>query len=409
MQRILVVDADPTVLSELEHKLANARSPWSVEHAASRDEALERLTHGPYDAVLSSPSIVGADGSALLAEVKRREPSVLRLMLVSPAERDLAQKLAADAHQSLPKNASAESLRSALSRGIALRDVLGNERLQTLVAKLDHLPSVPSLYFELVEAMKAPDAKIESLGRIIARDPGMTSKVLRTVNSAVFGLRETITSPGQAATFLGLDMLKSLVLSVGVFSQYDGQPTGEFSIEECWQHNLRVASFTRAILQAERAGKATIEEGVLAGMMHDAGQLVLATNRPERFQAAHVFAERDHAVRAELERRLFGASHAAVGGYLLDQWGLPTSVVEAVLFHHTPSTWLEDDFSPLCAVHVANALAGVDLEDADAELVELDYGYLERLGLARRLSRWIQACRDAIEDERGATSESRST
>lgn len=402
MQKILVVDADPSALEELERKLASARSPWTVERAATRDEALERLARGAFSAVLAGPAVPGAGDAGLFADVKRASPSALRLMLVSPAERELARQSASDAHQSIARGASAESLRSALARGLALRDVLADEKLCALVAKLDHLPSVPSLYFELVEAMKAPDATIEGLGRIIARDPGMTSKVLRTVNSAVFGLRETITSPGQAATFLGLDMLKSLVLSVGVFSQYEGRAAGTFSIEDCWQHNLRVASYSRAILQAERASKSTIEEGVLAGMLHDAGQLVLATNRPERFQAAHVFAERDHAVRADLERRLFGVSHAAVGGYLLDQWDLAPSVVVAVLFHHTPAEWEDDDFTPLCAVHVANALAEVDLEDDDAELAELDFGYLERLGLARRLPRWIQACRDASLEERAS-------
>ena len=96
-------------------------------------------------------------------------------------------------------------------------------------------------------------------------------------------------------------------------SSYRGRAAGTFSIEECWQHNLRVASYSRAILQAERASKSTIEEGVLAGMLHDAGQLVLATNRPERFQAAHVFAERDHAATVQQD----GLQRARLRPYIL--------------------------------------------------------------------------------------------
>ncbi|MBI5364537.1 MAG: HDOD domain-containing protein [Planctomycetes bacterium] len=400
MKRILLVDDDPAVLAELQKKLTNSRAAWELSSATNGGEALDALEHGDYDAVVSSVSMSGASGSPLLAEVKSKRPSIVRMLLIAPAEAELARRTAADAHHSLAKNARAETLRSALARGLALKEILGNPKLLALVDKLDHLPSVPSLYFELVEATKAPDATIESLGRIIAKDPGMTAKVLQTVNSAVFGLRERIASPGQAATFLGLDVLKSLVLSVGVYSQYDDDELGAFSIEESWKHTMRVANFARANLQAERATKAQMEEGFLAGMMHDAGQLVLAKNRPDRFQAAHAFAERDRGDRAELERRLFGASHAAVGAYLLDKWSLPASVVEAVLFHHVPSQWTEDDFSCLTAVHVANAFADIELDDDGAPLDGLDFAYLERLGLGRRLPRWIQACRDVANDER---------
>jgi HD-like signal output (HDOD) protein len=364
--------------------------------ATSSDEALELLASGPCDLLVSDKEQAADAGRSLLAEVKGRYPSIVRLMILDAGEQAAAARASGDAHMYLPRACSAELLRASISRATALRDVLTNARLLELVRRLEHLPSMPTLYFELVEAMKDPNATIESLGGIIARDIGMTGKVLKLVNSPLFGLREKIVAPGQAATFLGLDTLKSLVLSVGVHSQFDQKQLTHLSAQETWDHSMKVAAYTRALLQCEHASKAALEEGFLAGMMHDAGKLVLASNRPERFHAASVFADRDdgnHGLRTDLERRLFGASHAAIGGYLLGQWGLPSTVIEAVLFHHSPRLWLGDDFGPLCAVHVANALAHVDLDDPDAELTELDEPFLERLGLAGRLPRWIEACR----------------
>jgi HD-like signal output (HDOD) protein len=166
-----------------------------------------------------------------------------------------------------------------------------------------------------------------------------------------------------------------------------------------------VAAFTRAILVSERCDKKLVEEGALAGMMHDCGKLVLASNRAKRLQAAYLLAERDGLDRTDTERRLFGASHAGLGAYLLCEWGMPSTVIEAVCFHHTPGQCREPDFSLLTAVHVANSISRADLEAPDAVLPELDWQYLEGLGLARRVPHWIEACRAAREPEAARTRE----
>lgn len=395
MKRILLVDDDPSVLSALRAKLAEARVPWQILTAPSGADALALLDRESCDVVVSDAGMPGMDGAELCQRVGERHPSVVRLMLVSDDERELAQRGAGHVHESVAKSCSSAMLHASLARGVALQDVLTHARLTNLVARLDHLPSMPALYFELVEAMKSPNATVESLGNIIAKDPGMTGKVLSIVNSTLFGLREKIVSPGQAATFLGLDTLKSLVLSVGVVSQFDEREMRDFSIQESWEHNMLVAQYARAILSCERATKTQLDEGFLAGMMHDAGKLVLVSNCPDRFEAAGLFAERDRAEREDVERRLFGGSHAAVGGYLLARWSLPVSVVEAVLYHHVPGQCREVEFGPLTAVHAANVLAQIDLSDGDAELAGLDHVYVEQLGLTDHVPRWIEACRAA--------------
>ncbi|MBK7643111.1 MAG: HDOD domain-containing protein [Planctomycetes bacterium] len=395
MKKILFVDTDPKLSVAMAQLFSGLDQGFEARFAASADAALASLESVPCDIVVAELGLPETNGGELLSTVRQLHPRSVRVLLSEPRQRELAARYAGEAHESLPRGLSQNALLNALLRAAALHDVLNSERLMHLVGHMKTLPSMPGLYLSLIEAMKDPNSTIESLGEIIARDIGMTARVLQIVNSAVFGLREKITSPGQAATFLGLDTLRSMVLSVGVFSQFEASDIAEFSVAQTWEHSMEVAAFTRAILAAERCDKKVLEEGFLAGMMHDCGKLVLANNRAKRLRAALLLSERDGLDPTETERRLFGASHAGLGAYLLCEWGMPSTVMEAVCFHHTPAQCREQDFSLLCALHAANSIAHADLDAPGGELPGLDWEYLERLGLARRVPHWIEACREA--------------
>lgn len=398
MKTLLIVDADPAAPSSLAQLLEPACSSFETHCAPDASRALELLESTPCDFVLAGPGEDEAQG-ALFAALRKQHPRTLRLLVAAPEEQERAARLAGDVHQTLSRASSTQSLRSALLRGAALHDVLTSDKLQRLVACSASLPSMPNLYGQLVEAMKSPDCTVESLGAIIARDIGMTARVLKIVNSASFGLREKISSPGQAATFLGLDTLRSLVLSVGVYSQFDGTESEEFSVQQTWEHSMRVANFTREILAAEGADKRTLEEGFLAGMMHDCGQMVLAKDRAGRFRAVQELARRDRLDTSDTERRVFGASHGALGAWLLGEWGMSTGVVEAVCFHHAPEFGPERGFGVLTALHAANSIAEANLDLEEIELSGLDQPYLAELGLAERLPDWIASCRASLEQQ----------
>lgn len=397
MKRILFVDDEDAVLRELSRVLEPLRDRWTMSFVHSAAEALVAIESGSVEVVAADVGMPEMGGDELLCEVRKKHPGVVRVMMVAEADRSAAMRTQGEAHQIVPKPCSTSVLASSVARACALHSLLSDPKLVRLASKMDTLPSVPSLYFEILDEMKNPNSTVESVGDIVAKDIGMTAKVLQMVNSAFFGLSQDITSPGQAATFLGLDTLKSLVLSLHTFSQFDGAAIRSFSITDVWEHSMCTANYARAIVEAEGASKRTAEEAFLAGMMHDAGKMILACNEPERFEAAQTLAERDAVDRTTLERRMFGASHAAVGAYLLGLWGLPTAVVEAVAFHHNPSAWSDSGFSALTAVHVANALSMVDLTDdgaLDDPLDELDEVYLQRLRLAGRMPAWVEACRE---------------
>ena len=123
--------------------------------------------------------------------------------------------------------------------------------------------------------------------------------------------------------------------------------------------------------------------------LHDAGKLVLIQNAPDKYMQAQSLALQEEMDKKTAEFEVFGATHGAVGGYLLGLWGLNDRVVEAVAFHQRPGSLPQKVFSPLTAIHIADAL---DKADPDQTLASpespLDIDYIHKLGLEERLDAW---------------------
>jgi putative nucleotidyltransferase with HDIG domain len=191
----------------------------------------------------------------------------------------------------------------------------------------------------------------------------MTAKLLHLVNSSLFGIPQHISSPSQAVCLLGIEVVKSLVLTVGVFSQFDQHANSAINIEELVQHSIAVGETAHRIARQRNATAHEAAEALVAGMMHDIGKLILATERTEEYVSVKRLAAYGDRPLWQGEEAWFGTSHADIGAYLVSLWGFPTSIVEAVAFHHQPSQ--VEGASPvvLTAVHIANAIANEQTSD----------------------------------------------
>jgi len=347
------------------------------------------MAEAPFDVVVSDMRMPGMDGAQLLTEVRQRYPATVRIVLSGHSDLELVMKSVGPTHQYLTKPCDVDKLKATVERAVALRSLLISDELRTLVTGLHSIPSLPALYEEIVQALRSPDAALSVIGEIIGRDPGMSAKILQLVNSAFFGLGRAVASPGQAVSFLGLDTIRALVLSVNVFEQFDPQKIRAFRLESLWIHSLSVGTLARTIATLESSLKSVREESLLAGLLHDIGKLILVANLPNEYDAAQALASRERICVTEAQRQVFGSSHPEVGAYLLRIWGIPDEVVEAVAFHHQPSVSPADRFTALTAVHAANALDGVVPPGDPARCPQtIDLPYLERLDLVDRLAEW---------------------
>lgn len=382
--KILFVDDENLVLSGLQRSLRAMRAEWDMTFLDSGAAALQFMATDKVDVVVSDMRMPGMSGAELLNEVMRRHPRTVRLILSGHADQHLILKCVGSTHQYLSKPCDPEHLRKTITRALALETSLKSDRIQKLIARMTCLPSVPALYTEIVDQMHNPEVVLAEVGRTIAQDIGMTAQVLKLVNSAFFGLGREIASPVEAVSYLGLETIKALVLSIHAFSQFTPPPHSGFSMTKLWNHSLATASMAKRLAQMEANDRKLEDEAFVAGLLHDAGKTALAYNFPAQYGALFREIKTDDATRLAAEQAAFGVNHADVGGYLLGLWGLPTPVVEAIALHHQPQLTLSENFTPLTAVHVANALVRAR---GQAPLA-VDMAYLDRLHLAGRLEMW---------------------
>lgn len=401
MKSILFVDDEPNVLDGLRRMLFPMQREWEMAFARGGAQALELLEARHFDVVVTDMRMPGMDGSRLLAEVKKRHPDTLRFVLSGQSDSETLYRSVGEAHQFLSKPCKPALLKECVDRAFALRELLSSDSLKAVVAQIGALPPVPRVYAKLCEALKSPDSSIADVGRIIETDLAMTAKILQLANSAFFGLRRQVASATQAVSLLGLNTVRALVLTTGLFAPLEGAklPRG-FSLDALWRHSMIVGAYVQAICRAESAPKETANDAYTAGLLHDTGELVLASACPEDYACVFDRAVAESLPLAAAEKALLGCTHGEVGAYLLGIWGLPHPIVEAVAFHHRPMDAIGNAFSPLAATHVADALAFARRKELfNCPPSKVDLAYLERLGLADRLPEWEHACAEM--DERG--------
>jgi HD-like signal output (HDOD) protein len=391
MKVLLFVDDEVRVLQGLQRQLRNMRNEWDMNFVDDARKALEFMASRPVDVLVSDMMMPEMDGAELLIEVSKRHPNTIRIVLSGQAEREAILRLVGPAHQYLSKPCDAEELRSAMARAFALRDLLSNDHLKQLATRIKSLPAVPAIYQRLTDELRKEDATTEQIGEIISRDVGMTAKILQLVNSAFFGLPQPISNPADAVMYLGLSTVRALVLSLQVFSQFKNPNLAGFSLNALADHGWTTAVFARRIAYAERCDTKTIDQCFLAGLLHDIGRIILADGLPEQYKKVWNEAREKHLPLWQVEKHEFGATHADVGAYLLGLWGLPNPIVEAVALQHCPSLCIAPGFSPLAAVHVADAFAH-EKEGGPAECRQIDQDYLTKFGLVDALPDWREVC-----------------
>jgi putative nucleotidyltransferase with HDIG domain len=396
-KRILFVDDEPRILEGLQRMLRGMRQEWEMQFVGSGQEALDYLSKEPMDVIVSDMRMPGMDGAQLLTEVMKRYPQVVRIVLSGHSDPEKILKSVRIAHQYLAKPCDPETLKTVVTRAFALRDLLVDEALKSMISKMESLPSLPSLHAEIMEELHSPDASIQKIGNIISKDLGMTVKILQLVNSAFFGLPRHISNPSQAVSLLGLDTIRALVLSMHIFSQFDSKKPSGLSLEALWNHSFTTGILAKAIAKEEKQRQMLMDDSFMAGLLHDLGKPILSINFPERYREVQAAARDRGLPQWEAEKEIFAVTHSEVGAYLAGLWGLPDSVGEALAFHHSPNKSQVPGLSPLLTVHVANVLEHQESHSEPCEVMpEIDLEYLAKLDTAHRLPLWKEACRRTL-------------
>ncbi len=396
-KRIIFVDDEPSILDGLGRMLRDMRHDWEMRFATSGKDALDILSAEPFDLIVSDMRMPLMNGLQLLTEVKARFPGVIRMILSGYSDQSLIMRSVGIIHQYMSKPCDAAVIRTVIGRALELRALLSDERLVRLISRLSNLPSLPSLHHEIVAELQSPNASSGRIGDIVAHDPAMTAKILQLVNSAFFGIRRKICSAREAVSFIGIETIQALVLSLNAFDSFRSQGVPNYTIENIWSHSVIAGIFAKRILQKENGGDSMADAALTAGLLHDLGKLVLASNLPEEYGKVLRKVTHEGISFPDAERDVFGSTHEEVGAYLLGLWGLPDLIVESVAWHHRPSQCKINVFGLLAAVHTADVLEHrLSSRESIGPLPKLDVEFLQTVQKNEKIDVWTELCANSI-------------
>ena len=389
--RVAFVDDESNILTSLRRTMVSMLDEWEMAFFSSGPDLLARLENDSFDVVVSDMRMPGMDGAALLDQVSKRHPDTIRVILSGYADNESVFRTVGPAHAYLAKPCDPALLREAIRSRAALRRLMEGKALRELLGGLSSLPSAPQLFLDLLAELRSPRASAATVADLIGRDMAMTAELLKLTNSSYFALRSTASSPLQAVRVLGLDLVQTLVLQIGIFQQFQGSGEMARLVE-----SLSTYSHLMGDLAEKAASEAEEPEDVAkaarcAGVLSEIGSLVLVSERDAEYRAACIATGADHS-RIKAETRIFGTDHALIGAYLLGLWGFADPIVEAVAHAARPGQGGGGGNPVLAALHVAQATGPLfPLFDPAVSPGPLDDSYLDRLDREDPKRRWRNA------------------
>jgi putative nucleotidyltransferase with HDIG domain len=262
---------------------------------------------------------------------------------------------------------------------------------------------MPGAAVRLLALIDDPDMSVSQIEDILKHDAGLTANILKLANSAYFGIPSKVGSVRQAVLILGLKRLIQMVIASCVSAIMDKPVPGyDLPPGELWRHSIAVSVAAEGLVKELNIGAK--EEIFTAALLHDVGKLILGSFVQDDFAKIEAALKQDVSFEAA-EDMVLGTNHADMGARILTQWSLPSDIVNAVRWHHTPES-AESADTMLDIVHVANVLClmmgigagsdGMHYEPSDAVIERLGLGSENLEKVASQTLQWANEMSDVL-------------
>jgi HD-like signal output (HDOD) protein/CheY-like chemotaxis protein len=375
---LLVADPDIRVLREMRQMLEPMQPHWTLFFCDDIEDAIRMLEEQTIDVVIADGQLPGIKDRHLLDYVRVRSPRTVRFVMAREADHDSLAETLVIAHQYLPKPCRLQLIMEALQRIDTTQQGAENPVLEQLVRGIGMLPTLPSTYTELMQLFQNPEVSIKEVTARIERDFAISVEVLRLVNSGYFSLRQYVTDLQQAVMLLGINTVRSLVQTVALFSAIEDEKARSMR-QEMYMHVVQVNQHARVIGRVLNVDSTTQDHISLAALLHDIGKLIFSSYLSQDYFPTISLAKATRLPLHQVERQIFGVTHAELGAYLLGLWGFSDNILTAVGFHHNPSRRQGPHNPVLTAVHLADVLYHQQREAESSFSLQADRNYIDHL------------------------------
>jgi HD-like signal output (HDOD) protein len=212
---------------------------------------------------------------------------------------------------------------------------LGLNEIQSQLARCPSLPSLSSINKSLLGLVLTEHRYTAQIGEIISRDPSLTSRLLRLVNSVYYGLSTPVTSIEEAVFYLGIRQIRQLTLVTPVIEDFQKLTSQcAFPWREFWQHCIGTGILTHEIAGVAQA---TLDDSdYIAGLVHDVGKIVMAWAFPDHFTEIHRLAILGTQDLIEIENSVLGMDHAELGALYMERHRMSELLIQTARYHHSP-------------------------------------------------------------------------
>lgn len=241
--------------------------------------------------------------------------------------------------------------------------------ISDLLSQKVDIASPPEVFLKITEILDNPAKNAIDAAKIIENDPGLTSRLLKIVNSAFFGFPASITSVSRAISIIGTVELRNLVLATIVVDRFQRLNAKMPTMREFWITSIRCALFSKAL--AKRLPQSIdLSLVFVCGLLHNIGSLVLFDRVPERVNAAAELSQSSVISIGAAEKKVLGFDHFEVGAELALLWRLPESIEKTIRYHNhdEKSTSFRDEIT---VVSIADFLSKGTFSNSNSELIEM--------------------------------------
>ncbi|MEO8875102.1 MAG: HDOD domain-containing protein [Polyangiaceae bacterium] len=344
--RVLLVDDETSVTDSLRKALQPLRASWTIESATSARGALELIDRQPFDVVIADMQMPEMDGAGLLAVVKEMCPAAARVICSTRNEKSHALRAVRVAHRFLHKPCPPGTLIEFLARRAKIAKA--DETIRERVGAISMLPCDSETAVKLECLVEETDLRLDIIAEAVESEPVLIMKMLQLASSSFFGVKRQTDDVRSAVAFAGRELL-TMLAHFAVESS-----TFEISAKELDLPALRFHGAAVAAVAKKSAGQSPHADACfVAGMLHDVGKIVMAIHEPETFDAISVRARTENISFEKAEIAEGVRTHTAAGAALVELWGLPQTVVDAVAKQHDDRYDIEY-LDPTAAVRLAH-------------------------------------------------------